>query len=329
MNTQIESVVPNPGAAAARLTSKLSPVSIVLVARNAEAALPRVMQAIVAQDYPAFEVIVVDDGSRDHTSRIAQSFAGVRLLQNPVSQGVAAARNAGMAAASHEVIYLLDADCVIEPGTLRSLVTRLVGNPRIGVVSGSTRCGSAQRNLAQTVHDLAERVGNFHRNLLERPYTTLANTVLRRAVYRRVGGLDDYWGDIQDFEFTYRAHRAGYVNLFDASICVVHDAHRESLRSYYARVYHTARRGTEFRLRNRPALPFSRYLTKSLPLFVLLSPVYLLLHVAKVCAENVRVKRVPELLAVLPLVIWSRAVYTAGSIAGCAAYTRWKRSQQR
>src|SRR5690606_17802340 len=98
--------------------------------------------------------------------------------------------------------------------------------------------------------------------------------------------------------------------------------HRETLGAYFSHVYLVAKYGTVFRLMHRPQLPYSRYLVPSLPLFVLLSPLYFLLHTAKIFAENWRIGRMRSLFGVLPFAIWSRAVYTAGSIAGCSAYNR-------
>ena len=48
-------------------------------------------------------------------------------------------------------------------------------------------------------------------------YTTVSNAMIRKSLFDRVGGFGVRWRRIQDYEFTYRVHRAGYANLHDPS----------------------------------------------------------------------------------------------------------------
>lgn len=298
------------------------PVSVVLPAFNLSHKIARTLDALLAHDYPSLEIIVVDDGSTDGMAEVVLRYPVVRLIRHPRNLGVSAARNTGIRAATHDLVYLLDADCQVLPGTVARLVDRLQQEPRIGVVSGSYLSDATKRNLANRLYDVAERFRDYLPGARNYLYTTVSNALLRKPVFEKVGGFGPSWRRIQDYEFTYRIHRAGYLVQHDPSIQVVHDNHRESLGSYFGHVFLVARYGTVFRLMHRPELPYSRYLVSSLPLFVLLSPLYFLLHTAKILAESWRIRRLRPLLAVLPFVIWSRLVYTLGSIAGCAAYNR-------
>lgn len=299
------------------------PVSVVLPAYNLAHKIERTLRQLREHDYPALEIIVVDDGSTDGMARRVLRCPGVRLIRHPHNKGASEARNTGIRAATHDLVYLLDADCAVMPGTVQKLVDRLRQDPRLGVVSGSYLSDSDKDNLANQVYDVSERFRDYRPGPSYYQYTTVSNAILRRQVFNQVGGFGGVWRRIQDYEFTYRVHRAGYLVQHDPSIKVVHDNHRETLRSYYSHVYLVARYGTMFRLLHRPHLPYSRYLVPSVPLFLLLSPLYFALHTAKVIAENWKVKRMRPLLAVLPFVIWSRFIYTLGSIAGCVAYNRW------
>lgn len=303
------------------------PVSAILPAWNLAHKIDGALRQLVAHDYPNLEIIVVDDGSTDGMAEVVLRYPTVRLIRHPRNLGTSAARNTGIRAASHELVYLLDADCVIQPGTIARLVQRLLQDPALGVVSGSCLSASSKKNLANRVYDVAERFRDYESSPRNYQYTTVSNAIMRRSVFNMVGGFGVGWRRLQDYDFTYRVHRAGYVIQHDPSIHVLHDNHRETLRAYYSHVYLVARYGTLFRLLHRPHLPYSRYLVASLPLFVLLAPVYFLMHVAKIFAENWRVGRMRQLLAVLPFVIWGRLVYTAGSIAGCAAYNQWNNSE--
>ena len=95
-------------------------LSVIVPAFNAASDLPRLMAALAAQTYPAEDVILVDDASTDATARLAAD-AGIRVVSMPVNRGPAACRNAGVAAASGDVLVFTDADCRPEPDWLERL----------------------------------------------------------------------------------------------------------------------------------------------------------------------------------------------------------------
>ncbi len=94
-----------------------SRVSVIIPARNAAAWIRDALDSVAAQDHPALEVIVVDDGSTDSTASIASEFAGRLDLQiiRESGRGPAAARNRGLDAATGQFLQFLDADDVLEP----------------------------------------------------------------------------------------------------------------------------------------------------------------------------------------------------------------------
>jgi len=97
-------------------------VSIIVPARNEEVSLADCLQSLVAQTGVAYEVIVVDDGSTDHTRSIAQSFARVQVVSaGPLPPGWTGKNNAvvaGVGAARGSWLLFTDADTVHLPGSL-------------------------------------------------------------------------------------------------------------------------------------------------------------------------------------------------------------------
>jgi glycosyltransferase involved in cell wall biosynthesis len=97
-------------------------VSIIVPARNEEASLGDCLESLTAQTGVAFEILVVDDGSADHTCEIAQSFAKVRVLSaEPLPDGWTGKNNAvvaGAKAAHAPWLLFTDADTVHLPGSL-------------------------------------------------------------------------------------------------------------------------------------------------------------------------------------------------------------------
>jgi hypothetical protein len=110
-------------------------VSVVVPAYNAEATLAACLGSLSRLDYPAFDIIIVDDGSRDATAAIARSFR-CRLLRNEKNVGARAARNRGAAEAGGDVLAFTDADCVVPADWLRVAVGTLLSEPVVGVTGG-------------------------------------------------------------------------------------------------------------------------------------------------------------------------------------------------
>jgi glycosyltransferase involved in cell wall biosynthesis len=93
--------------------------SVVIPAYNSAATLPRAIESVRAQSWPAHEIIVVDDGSTDATADVARQFGEtVRLIQQ-TNSGVSVARNAGAAAASGDWLAFLDADDWYAPDRIK------------------------------------------------------------------------------------------------------------------------------------------------------------------------------------------------------------------
>lgn len=113
-------------------------VTIVLPVWNGERWLHRKMDSILRLDYPAklLQVIVVSDGSTDHTDAIAREFAdrGVELIRIP-HQGKAAALNAGIERARGEIVLFTDVRQPMDPSSLRVLL-ECFADDSVGVVSG-------------------------------------------------------------------------------------------------------------------------------------------------------------------------------------------------
>jgi glycosyltransferase involved in cell wall biosynthesis len=119
-------------------------ISIVVPAYNAERYLERTLDSVCAQKFASWELIVVDDGSTDQTLAIAQRYAArdARITaRHQANGGVAAARNAGLhtAARGAWAILFLDADDVLEPDGLETLVTTLRAHPSVVGAHGQVR----------------------------------------------------------------------------------------------------------------------------------------------------------------------------------------------
>lgn len=121
-------------------------ISCVIPTRNRPEMTCRAIASVVAQDIPVSEIVVVDDGSTDHTAAlVASRFPGAQLLQRS-GLGPGSARNAGVAAACGEVVMFLDSDDVWLEGHVASLVRTLARGFSVayGVTRNSDRVGGGE-----------------------------------------------------------------------------------------------------------------------------------------------------------------------------------------
>ena len=111
-------------------------VSVVVCAFNAADTIGECLSSLATLTYPSFEVIVINDGSADKTASIARQHAsrhpGMRVIDVPQG-GLSAARNAGLTAASSEIIAYTDADVRVDPDWLSYLVQPLLTSDVAGV----------------------------------------------------------------------------------------------------------------------------------------------------------------------------------------------------
>ena len=119
-------------------------VTVLIPAFNEEKVIVSTVEGILASDYPNLEVLVIDDGSKDHTAYITKSHfmrdARVGVISVP-NGGKANALNIGLANAHGEVVVALDADTHFNPDTIRRLV-RWFADARVGAVAGNAKVGN-------------------------------------------------------------------------------------------------------------------------------------------------------------------------------------------
>jgi glycosyltransferase involved in cell wall biosynthesis len=110
-------------------------VSVIVPVYNGERFLAEAIDSILAQTYPSYEIIVVDDGSTDRTHAIAELYPSVKYLFQ-ANAGTAAARNRGIEIARGEFLAFLDADDLWLPDKLSLQMAAFEADPALEIVSG-------------------------------------------------------------------------------------------------------------------------------------------------------------------------------------------------
>ena len=139
-----------------RKDAELRFVSVVLPVHNGERFLQRKLKSLLSLNYPRelMEIMVVSDGSEDHTDEIARSFAseGVRFMRI-VRSGKAAAINAAVPKVGGEILVLTDVRQSVEPDCLRNAIG-CFGDPRVGAVSANVlvSCGESRAEYDNSMY---------------------------------------------------------------------------------------------------------------------------------------------------------------------------------
>ena len=101
-------------------------ISVIVPAYNEEKTIASVLEALLREVADVYEIIVVDDGSKDQTAPIAEAVSRqeprVRVIRQPVNQGKTAALRTGFAASTGDIVLIQDADLEYDPVDIRGLV---------------------------------------------------------------------------------------------------------------------------------------------------------------------------------------------------------------
>ena len=119
------------------------PVSILVPCHNEAECIEDTVAALQAIDYPEFEIILIDDGSTDHTPQMLDRFAKadsrIRVIHLASNQGKAVGLNTAALMAKHDFFLCIDGDSIVDPHCLRWMMRHLVDSPRVGAVTGNPR----------------------------------------------------------------------------------------------------------------------------------------------------------------------------------------------
>ena len=198
-------------------------ISVVIPCFNAEKYIEVAIRSALAQDWPALEIVVVDDGSSDRSAELVEvNFPEVKLLRQ-VNQGVAQARNNGIRHASGDWIAFLDADDLWLPGKLQAQWDIHRANPAIRMSYTAWEDWTQVEPLPTPDYlaDLQRDAGNFPRwsgitgwvyvELLAGCLVWTGTVLAHRSVFEEVGLFDPTLRIGEDYDLWLRASRVTQI----------------------------------------------------------------------------------------------------------------------
>lgn len=192
-------------------------VSVVIPNFNQEKTLADCLAAVYAQTVQPVDVVVADDCSSDRSREIARNFP-CTLVALPTNRGAAAARNAGVATSTGDIIFFIDSDIVLSPDAVRNAVAILADDPRCALVQGIydkvPLYGHGPVETYKTLHEYYWR----SRSAGVVAMTLFALAAMPRAVFDEVGGFDESVREIEDVVFGTRLPTGYRVRLTDSVV---------------------------------------------------------------------------------------------------------------
>jgi GT2 family glycosyltransferase len=197
-------------------------ITVVVPVRDGGQDLVRCLEGVRAQTERSFELVVVDDGSRDGSAEAARAL-GARVIRHAGARGPAQARNAGAAASAGEILVFFDADTVPHQDALARIKARFTADPRLDAVSGRYDDDPADAHFVSRYRNLLH---SFTHQQAAGPAGTFWGGcgAIRRAVFAAAGGFDARFGapSVEDIELGMRLAREGRRLEIDPEVQVKH-----------------------------------------------------------------------------------------------------------
>jgi glycosyltransferase involved in cell wall biosynthesis len=232
-------------------------VSVITIFLDAKVFFAQAVESVLAQTYPQWELLLVDDGSTDGSSELARQYAAarpdrVRYLQHTGHgrRGMSASRNAGVRQARGTLVAFLDADDIWLPDKLEVQVALLEAHPTAAMVAGQTRIWYSWAGGDEASKDALRRVSEppdvlyppprlLRQYLTDRALTpATCGVLIRRDAVDRVGGFEErFTGLYEDQAFFLKTYLT--LPIYLTSTCT--DWYRQHPHSHSAEALRTGR----------------------------------------------------------------------------------------
>jgi len=181
-------------------------VSVVIPTYNRANLLMSAVSSVLDQSYSDFEIVIVDDGSKDDTEERIKALGECRIkyFRNSVNKGVSAVRNIGITNSAGEYIAFLDDDDEWLPGKLERQVDILDNGPsNLGLVyTGSLSVDLATGSLIETT--IPRYKGNVLNDLAVLNFIPTSSVLVRRECFTKIGLFDENLSYGEDFDLWIR-----------------------------------------------------------------------------------------------------------------------------
>ncbi|MDO8537291.1 MAG: glycosyltransferase [archaeon] len=206
-------------------------ISICVLTHNSEKTIKECIESIEKIDYPNFELIIVDDNSKDKTIEIAKikkNSINIKLIEIKEKTKIGKLRNIAVQNSSGEIIAFTDSDCTVQKNWLKELIKGF---------SDEKTAGAGGPNLTLKENsDFQKCIGNFYEffsvigaqyvknseNIIEVKHNPSCNSAYRKKILEEINGFNENIASNEDPELDFRIRKKGYTLLFNPKAIVFH-----------------------------------------------------------------------------------------------------------
>lgn len=243
-------------------------VSVIVLNWNGREDLEKCLQSLVRQDYPKYEIVIVDNASTDGSVELVEKYPQVRIVVNDKNLGFAEGNNVGIKESRGEIVALLNNDIVADKRWISELVKTIGEDQAIGLVGGIVYSSSGEKEIWSTGGRIDLLTGytwhsrkNTSRDLIEDiDYIPACAIVARRETIRKIGYLDkEYFIYSEDVEWGINTKRVGLKIILNPEARVWHNPSSTMSKLPLRRYYYLTRNRIRLIIRNFPLryVPFA------------------------------------------------------------------------
>ena len=211
-------------------------VSVIIPTYNRELLIARAIDSVLAQTYRDFEIIVVDDGSRDNTRNLLAAYTGKIKYVYQDNQGISAARNLGIRETSGKYIAFLDSDDYWTPEKLELQVDILDKHDHVGIVYGRMPIINKKGDiLGMKPNGVSGK--NFQELLRVWGDLPTSSVMTRRECFDRLGFFDKTLPPMEDIDMWLRIARHYDLHEIEGKTLAYYWRHEEQITRDPVKVY--------------------------------------------------------------------------------------------
>ncbi len=196
-------------------------ISVVIPNHNGEKTIGLCLEAAFASEYPDFEIIVVDDCSADGSISIIEKYP-CRLIRLAAHGGASKARNAGAQNSRGEVLFFIDADCLLQPDTLTKAAAAYRNQPAGVIIGGTYTLMPYDRNFFSIVQSVFIHYSET-KNCSTPDYIATHAMLMAKDLFLQSGGFNERFMPIlEDVDYCHRLKKDGVRLVMVPEIQVQH-----------------------------------------------------------------------------------------------------------
>lgn len=202
-------------------------VSVVMAAKNYARFLPAAVESVLAQTFPDWELLIVDDGSSDRTPDAVRPFLADRRVRYFRSDrlGQPRAKNLGIGLSRGEFIAFLDADDAWQPAKLEKQLAIFRSSPEVGVVFCRRVLMDEEGRVFPAKPSPSPPRGRVLSEMYVQNFVCFSSVVVRRSVFEHVGRFDPQWDLAIDYDLWLRVAKLHSFDYVDEELVLYRTGH--------------------------------------------------------------------------------------------------------